>query len=397
MEFPILKRKIDGKRLIYLDNAATTQKPSKVIDAMTLFYINHNSNINRGIHTLSEESTTMYELARNKVAHFINALPEETIFTSGTTESINFVAQTWARNNLEEGDEILLTIMEHHANIVPWQELAKEKKLKLIFVKLTENHELDIEDYKSKLSNKTKLVAFTHVSNVLGTINPVKQLTELAHDVGAKVLIDGAQAIAHMPINVKSLDVDFYVFSGHKMYGPTGVGVLYINKELFDKTPPYKYGGDMIDQVTLEESTYTTSPQKYEAGTPNIAGVIGLGVAVDYLEKNLSVLEQIEHDLTIYAFEELNKITEVTIVGLPKKIKRAGVISFDIKGIHPHDVAELFNQEGIAIRAGMHCAMPLLKELNYPALNRISFASYNTKEDIDEVIKVIKKIIKIFE
>ncbi len=394
MKFPILKRKINGKRLVYLDNSATTQKTEAVIKAITNFYENYNSNIHRSVYTISEEATLAYEETRQKVATFINAHQEEIIFTSGTTQGCNFLAYALTEN-LQEGDEIILSEMEHHSNLLPWQELAKRKKLSVKYVKV-KDYQLDLENLKTLLTKKTKIVSLTHVSNVLGTINPIKRIAKIVHENKSVLVVDAAQSVPHFKVDVQDLDCDFLVFSGHKMLGPTGVGVLYGKKELLKKLNPVFFGGGMVEKVNLKEAEWTDLPLRLEAGTPNVAGVIGLGVAIDTINKiGLDKIYAHEKQLTSYTLNELKKIKGIKIYG-PKQ-ERIGVISFDIKGIHPHDLASLVSQEGVAIRAGTHCTMPLMKTLGVQGLSRVSLYLYNTKEDIDLLIKAIKKAQKVLK
>ncbi|MDZ4243681.1 MAG: SufS family cysteine desulfurase, partial [Candidatus Doudnabacteria bacterium] len=359
--FPILKRKINGRRLVYLDNASTTQKPQNVILAMTDFYEHHNANIHRGIHTLSQEATQMYEGARDKVQKFINAkYREEIIFTSGATEAINLVVWTWGHENIKRGDEILLTEMEHHSNLVPWQILARKKGAKLKFIPLNETWNLKLETLNKLITRRTKMVALTHISNVLGTVNPVEKIIKAAHKKGAMVLIDGAQAGGHISVDVQKLGADFYVLSGHKMYGPTGVGVLYGRKEILENMPPYQSGGHMIRSVDWQNSTWNDLPWKLEAGTANIADVIGLGAAIDFINKvGLRAVKNHELRIMNYVLRELGKISGIEIYGPESGKDRIGVISFNAAGVPPHDLASILDQRGIAIRTGHHCAMPL--------------------------------------
>jgi len=394
-DFPVLSRMINGKQLIYLDNAATTQKPSMVIQSICDCYSNYNANIHRGIHTLSEEATLQYENAHKRVASFINAGFEETIFTTGTTQAINLVAYSLS-DSLREGDEIILSEMEHHSNLVPWQQIAKKKKLKLNFIKIKQDYTLDLNHFKSLLNNKTKIVSVTYVSNVLGTINPIKEITRLTHNYNALVVVDAAQAVPHLKIDVKDLNVDFLAFSGHKILGPTGTGILYGKKELLEKMQPFIYGGDMIKEVTFTDSKWNDLPWKFEAGTPNISGGIGLGVAIEYLKIiGLDNIKNYVEELTDYALDKLMELPDIEIYG--PLTNRNGTISFNLKGIHSHDVATLLNQDGIAIRAGHHCAMPLMQKLNLNGSSRISLYFYNTKEEIDCLIESLNKITKLFE
>lgn len=391
-DFPIFK---NHPKLVYLDNAATTQKPKAVIDAVAKHYERNNANIHRGIYKLSERATEAYEAARAKVAKFIGAEnPEQIIFTKNATEAINLIAHSYAKN-LKAGDEILLTLMEHHSNIVPWQIVAKEKKLKIKFVGITPDGEIDINGLESKLNKKTKLFAVTHASNVLGTINPVKKLTEICHSRGIPVLVDGAQAVPHFSVNVSKIGCDFYAFSGHKMLAPTGIGVLYIEKKHLNILPPFLGGGDMIKSVTEKGAEFLEAPARFEAGTPPIEAAIGLGAAIDYLQTiGMSAVQKHWRELTDCAVKELQKIDGVAIYGPKDTRKRTGVISFNVAGIHPHDLASLLDEQNIAIRAGHHCAMPLHQFLEIPASARISFYIYNTKNDIDMICETLKKIKK---
>lgn len=419
-DFPILKRKVNDKPLIYFDNAATSQKPRQVIEAIVDYYKNHNANVHRGVHQLSEEATKMFEEARKKVANFVNAGDSrQIVFTKNATEAINLVAYAWGRKNIKKGDEILLTQMEHHSNLVPWQILASEVGAKLKFIPINEDGELQISNIKDQnyLNSKTKLIAITHVSNVLGTINPVKQIVESINYQASsiKILIDGAQAVPHIPVSIQSINPDFYVFTGHKMLGPTGVGVLYAKKELLEEMEPFLAGGDMILEVDWDKSSWNYIPWKFEAGTPNVAGAVGLAAAVDYLNNlGMKNVRESEKELVNYALEKLSLTHGVEIYG-PKEIEkrnglpaiarheRAGVISFNIVdnqgqvAIHPHDLASILDTEGIAIRSGHHCAQPLMKALGIPAAARISFYIYNTKEEIDKLVPAIEKAKRIFK
>lgn len=397
-DFPILQRKINDQSLIYMDNAATTQKPKQVIQAISHFYENYNANVYRGVHTLSGEATEFYEDSRQKVANFINARQkEEIIFTRGTTESLNHLAQILAPK-IEAGDEILLTYMEHHSNIIPWQQLAQKKKAKLVYVDITEDGTIDLEDYKSKLNQKTKIVSFTHVSNILGTINPVQKMTEFAHEKDAIVIVDGAQAVPHFKIDVQKLNIDFYVFSGHKMLASTGIGVLYGKKEWLEKLEPAEFGGEMIELVKEEESTWASLPNKFEAGTPNISGAIGLAAAIDYLEAiGMENIHAYEDELFNYLYEKLIEIEGLEIYGLKDTAEHAGVISFNLDDIHPHDLATALDLEGIAIRAGHHCGQLLMRKLNVIATSRISLYFYNTKAEVDQVIQALKNAKEFFD
>lgn len=398
-DFPILNRLIHGKPLVYLDNAATTQKPQVVIDALVDYYSNHNANIHRGIHTLAEEATAMHEEAREKIAKFVGAeSPREIVFVRNSTEAINLVAYSWGRIFLGKGDEIILSESEHHSNIVPWQILAKEKGLKLLFIPLDEEGYLDLQYFKKILTKKVKLISLVHISNVLGTINSVSEIGKMAHEVGSLFLIDGAQSVPRMPINVNDLNCDFLVASGHKMLGPTGIGFLYAKEELLEKMPPFLGGGDMIREVYLDHSLWNDLPWKFEAGTPNIADAIALGTAVDYLTASgMDNIFDYEKKLTDYALSQLSSLSDLSIYG-PKTTKnKTGVISFNIKGIHPHDVAQILDEEGIAIRSGFHCAMPLHQKLELPSTCRASFYIYNTKAEIDKLVEGILKAKEIFK
>ena len=389
-DFPILTQKVNGKPLVYLDNAATSQKPEVVIDAISRYYREYNANIHRGVHTLAERATAGYEGTRERIAKFIGVRnPQEVVFTHGTTEAINLVSYSWGEANLKAGDIVLLTVMEHHSNLVPWQLLAKRKGIKLEFIDVDDEGYLkNAEDMIKKV--KPKLFSFAHVSNVLGTINLVKNLIKVAHDVGARVLVDGAQAVPNLPVNVESLGCDFYVFSGHKMLGPTGTGILYAKEEILKGMPPFFGGGEMIKEVFLREASFKDPPHKFEAGTPNISGVIGLGVAVEYLTKiGMENVRKYEEELASYALGELGKVGELTVYGPKDPADRGGVIAFNVEGIHPHDLATVLDQEGIAIRSGHHCAMPLHERLGIGASARASFSLYNTKEEVDALVGAI--------
>ena len=395
-DFPILHQMINGKPLIYLDNAATSQKPKNVIDAVETYYREYNSNIHRGVHTLSENATETYESSRLKIKNFINAnSTKEIVFVRGATEAINLVAQSLGRDSLNENDEIIITELEHHSNIVPWQLLSQQTGAKLKFIPINNKGELIEEEYKKLLNKKTRIVAVGHISNALGTINPIETIITMAHEYGAKVLIDGAQAAPHTLIDVKKLDCDFYVFSGHKLFGPTGVGVLYGKKDLLEKMPPYQGGGDMIKMVSMKETQYNDLPYKFEAGTPNIAGVIGLGAAIDYVnEIGLENISTYENELLDYANQQASEITGLKFIGTARQ--KASILSFTLDGIHPHDVGTILNSEGIAIRTGHHCAMPVMEYFKIPATSRASFTFYNTHEEIDALIKTIEKCKKVF-
>lgn len=395
-DFPILNRKIRGKALVYVDNAATTQKPKAVIDAMNRFYSQENANVHRGIYFLSEQATLKYENARETVAEFINAEPKEIVFTRGTTESINLVAQTWGRQNIRAGDVILLTEMEHHSNLLPWIQLAKEKGAKLRYLFIDDNGELDLKNLANDL-NGVKIVAISQMSNVLATINPIKQIIKKAHSVGARVLIDGAQGVAHLPTDVKDLDCDFLAFSGHKMCGPTGIGVLYGKFSVLDAMPPYQLGGEMVKAVQKEEAIWNDTPQKFEAGTPNIAGAVGLAAAIEYLQKlGMENVRRYEEELATYAINKFSQLKDVKVYGPENPDKRGSVISFSVKGIHPHDLATILDEHGIAIRSGHHCAMPLHLRLNQSATARASLYFYNTRQEIDQLITAVKSAKELF-
>ena len=396
-DFPILKRSVYDQPLIYLDNAATTQKPQQVIEAITNYYQDYNANVYRGIHTLSGESTEVFDSVRQQVADFIGAKEkEEIVFTSGTTASINDCARGLSFL-IEEGDEILLTAMEHHSNIIPWQQLAKEKGAHLRYAELSSDGEMDLEDFKEKLTSNTKIVAFTHVSNTLGTINPVKKMTQLAHEVGAIVVVDGAQAVSHFQIDVEELDVDFYAFSAHKMYGPTGIGVLYGKRKWLEAFNPANFGGEMIEYVGENESTWAAIPHKFEAGTPNISGVIGLGAAIRYIENiGLKNIEAYEQKLTNYLLAQLEEIEWVQVYGLLASQSRSGVVMFNLEDVHSHDLATALDLDGIAIRAGHHCAQILMRRLGIVASARASLCFYNSKEEIDQFIQSLTRAKEFF-
>ncbi|MEJ5313330.1 MULTISPECIES: cysteine desulfurase [Anaerolinea] len=397
-QFPILHRQVrKGVPLIYLDSAATSQKPLQVIETMQRFYQLMNANIHRGVHTLAEESTAAYEKAREKIASFIGASStKEVIFTRNTTEAINLVAYSWGRKFLQPGDVIILTEMEHHSNLVPWQILSSEKGIRLEFIPVQEDFLLDLDVYRRLLELRPKLVAFTHMSNVLGTINPAKDMIRLAHEAGALTLIDGAQSVPHFAVNVRDLDVDFMAFSGHKMCGPTGIGVLYGKQELLEKMPPFLGGGDMIKKVLLRDFVPNTLPHKFEAGTPAIAEAIGLGAAVDFLQEiGMDWVLAHEQEITAYGLERLSEIPGLKIFG-PDASHKGGVISFTMQGVHPHDVAQILDQDGIAVRAGHHCAMPLHEKFHIPATTRASFYLYSRKEEVDLLVAGLEKILTIF-
>ncbi|RFS13907.1 cysteine desulfurase [Emticicia sp. C21] len=393
-DFPILEEKINGKDLVYFDNAATTQKPLPVLNALSNYYGKYNANIHRGIHHLAEKATSAFEATRRTIQRFLNArYAEEIIFTYGTTDGINLVAQTYGRKFLKEGDEIIISTLEHHSNIVPWQMLCEQNGCILKVIPINDNGELILEEYEKLLSEKTKFVSVVHVSNALGTINPVKYIIEKAHEVGAKVLIDGAQATSHLNIDVQDLDTDFYVFSAHKLYGPTGMGALYGKKEVLEAMPPYRGGGEMIKEVTFEKTTYNELPYKFEAGTPNIADVIAVKTAIEYIEElGKENVAAYENELLAYATEQLSKIEGLKIIGQARE--KVSVISFVIEGIHPQDIGVILDQQGIAIRTGHHCTQPLMKRFGIPGTSRASFAVYNTKEEIDKLVLGIEKVKK---
>jgi len=390
-DFPILESKIRGKDLVYLDNGATAQKPKLVIDAISTYYKDYNSNIHRGVHHLSQVATSAYEDAREKLKGFINApKSEEVIFTEGTTESINMVSSCFGRGSLNTGDEVIISAMEHHSNIVPWQMICEERGAVLKVIPINNKGELLMEEYKNLLTDKTKLVAVTHISNTLGTINPVKEIIELAHANGALVLLDGAQAVPHIKVDVQDLNCDFYAFSGHKMFGPTGVGILYGKSEHLNNMPPYQGGGDMIKEVTFEKTTYNTLPHKFEAGTPNIVGGIALGTAVDYMQEvGIDLIQKREEGLLAYATENILRIKGVKIIG--EAAEKAGVLSFVVDGLHPFDIGTLLDQLGIAVRTGHHCTQPLMHFFEIPGTIRASFAFYNTKEEVDKLISGLER------
>lgn len=397
-DFPIFNQKINDETLVYLDNAATSQIPKFVEEKVRDFNEKERANVHRGVHALGLRATNQYESSRQKVANFIGANnAKEVIFTSGCTDSLNLVAASFGEQNIQAGDEILVSIMEHHSNLLPWQQLAKRKQAKLNFIEINSDGLLDIENLKSKISSKTKIVALTHVSNVLGTINPIKELTDLAHEKGAIVVVDGAQAVGHFPIDVAELNVDFYAFSGHKMFAPTGIGVLYGKKDLLDKMPPYRLGGEMIANVTREGATWAEVPYKFEAGTPNIAGAIGLGAAIDYLQSlDFDLIQKHEQELTSYALEKLKNVSGLTIYGPQKSNGRIGVISFNLKNIHPHDLATALDLNGIEVRAGHHCAQPLMASLDTESTVRASLSIYNNKDDIDKLVSSLHEAKEFF-
>ena len=390
-DFPILDQIVNDERLVYLDNAATSQKPKEVIDAVSNYFLRDNANVHRGVHTLAERATEQFEQTRFKVKNLINAKSErEIVYTKGPTEGLNWVAVSFGTQVVKSGDEIVVSYMEHHSNIVPWQILCEKTGAKLKYVKLTKNGELDFEDAKEKITAKTKIVSIAQASNVMGVVNPIKELAKLAHENGAYMVVDGAQSLPHMKVDVQDLDVDFLAFSGHKMLGPTGIGILFGKMELLERMSPLEYGGEMIDFVELDHSTFKEVPWKFEGGTQNIAGVIGLGAAIDYLQDvGYEEIEKKEHELVEYVLPKLLQIDGLTVYGPKEPDKHTGVISFNLDGIHPHDVATALDMEGVAVRAGHHCAQPLMKYLKIPATVRASFYFYNTKADADQLIEAI--------
>jgi len=391
-DFPILKRKVNNKKLVYFDNAASSQKPIQVIEAMAEYYYNHHANVHRGAHTLSVEATMMYEQARNKVAGFLNAANSESVvFCRNTTEAFNLFAYSWARTYLRPGDEIIIDDAEHHANVVPWHLISKETGIVIKSISLKDDYRLDLQHYKSLLNDKTKLVSIAHMSNVLGTINPIAKIADLAHEFGALMIVDGAQAAPHIKVDVQALGADFYALSGHKMLAPTGVGAFWAKPELLRSMPPFLGGGEMIRKVSISESSYADIPMRFEAGTPNIAEAIGLGAAIDYLN-NVGMENVLEHDqsLTNYALNKLEPLDGISLYG-PVGSDRGGIISFNIDGVHPHDVATALDQEGIAIRAGHHCAQPLMKALAVQSTARASFYIYNTESEVDVFVEALIK------
>jgi cysteine desulfurase/selenocysteine lyase len=396
-DFPILQQTIAGKPLVYLDNAATTQKPQCVLDAITAYYEKDNANIHRGVHTLSERATQAFETTRTKVQRFINAAhAHEIIFVSGTTEAINLVAQSYGRTQLQPGDEIIVSHMEHHSNIVPWQIVCEQTGAHLRVIPINQRGELQLDEFAKLLNEKTRLAAITHISNALGSINPIEDIITQAHAYNIPVLIDGAQAAAHMPIDVQALDCDFYAFSGHKLYGPTGIGVLYGKEALLEKMPPYHGGGEMINQVAFAKTTYNVLPYKFEAGTPHIEGVIGLGASIDYLQSiGLEAINKYEQDLLQYATAKISAIPGIRIFGEAKR--KSAIISFTLDNIHAHDVGTILDHDGIAIRTGHHCAMPVMTYFGVPATARASFALYNTHAEIDALIAGLYAVKKVFQ
>jgi cysteine desulfurase/selenocysteine lyase len=395
-DFPILHQHVHGKPLVYLDNAASAQKPRAVIDAVARFDATDYANIHRGVHALSQRATAAFEAARETVRGFVNAADaKEIIFTRGTTESINLVAHSYGRSALHLGDEIVVSTMEHHSNIVPWQMVCRERGAVLRVIPMSDAGELDLDAYARLLGPRTRLVALVHVSNALGTINPVAEMIELAHARGIPVLLDGAQAVPHLAVDVRALDCDLYAFSSHKLYGPSGVGVLYGKAALLDAMPPYQGGGEMISAVTFEKTFYKGLPGKFEAGTPNITGVVGLGAAIDYVNRvGLAAIGAWEHELLAYATEQLAALPQVRIIGTARA--KAAVVSFVIEGIHPHDIGTILDREGIAVRTGHHCAQPVMQRLRVPATTRASFACYNTKAEVDALVAGLRKVIEVF-
>ena len=396
-DFPILNQIVNDEPLVYLDNAATTQKPRQVLRAITDYYENDNANVHRGVHTLAERATAAYEAARERARSFIHAAStKEVLFTRGTTTGLNWVAR-YAESVLQPGDEVLISVMEHHSNIIPWQEACKETGARLIYAYLKDGM-LDLADFQSKLTEKTRFVALAHVSNVLGVVNPIKEIAELVHQTNALLVVDGAQSVPHMKIDVQDLDVDFFAFSGHKMLGPTGIGVLYGKEELLEQMSPVEFGGEMIDFVYEQDATWKELPWKFEAGTPNIAGAIGLAAAIDYLDKiGMETVHQYEQELIAYVFPKLQAVKGLTIYGSENVDQRSGVISFNLAGLHPHDVATALDYEGVAVRAGHHCAQPLLSYLGVAATVRASFYLYNTKADCDKLVEALQKTKEFFD
>ena len=396
-DFSILDQIVNDEPLVYLDNAATTQKPTQVLEAIAAYYAKDNANVHRGVHTLAERATAAYEAARERVRSFIHAAStKEVLFTRGTTTGLNWVAR-YAESVLQPGDEVLISVMEHHSNTIPWQEACKKTGARLIYAYLKDGM-LDLADFRSKLTEKTRFVALAHVSNVLGVVNPIKEIAELVHQTNALLVVDGAQSVPHMKIDVQDLDVDFFAFSGHKMLGPTGIGVLYGKEELLERMSPVEFGGEMIDFVYEQEATWKELPWKFEAGTPNIAGAIGLAVAIDYLDKiGMETVHQYEQELIAYVFPKLQAVEGLTIYGSEDLTQRSGVISFNLAGLHPHDVATALDYEGVAVRAGHHCAQPLLSYLGVAATVRASFYLYNTKADCDKLVEALQKTKEFFD
>ena len=395
-DFPILKQQVHGKPLVYLDNAATSQKPQVVLDTLDHYYTTENANVHRGVHFLSQQATQDYEAARGKIRELLNASDDrEIIFVRGTTEGINLVAQSYGRQNVGEGDEIIISAMEHHSNIVPWQILCQERGAHLRVIPMNDDGELLMDEYERLLGPRTKLVSVVHLSNSLGTINPIEQIIAMAHSRGVPVMVDGAQSTPHMPIDVRKMDCDFFAFSGHKLYGPTGIGALYGKADLLESMPPYQSGGDMIKSVTFEKTTYNSLPYKFEAGTPNIGGAIGLGAAIDYItDIGMDRMSAYEHDLLKYGTERLSTISGLRLIGTARE--KADILSFVLGDIHPHDIGTILDNEGIAIRTGHHCTQPVMDRFSIPATARASLAFYNTREDIDALVKGIDKVIEVF-
>jgi len=395
-DFPILKKKVHDKNLVYLDNAATTQKPTYVIDRVNKYYTTMNANIHRGVHALSQEATEAFEGARIQIKQFINSIGKnQIIFTRGTTESINLVASSYGRVNIKEGDEIIISHMEHHSNIVPWQMLCNEKNAKLRIIPINDNGELIYEEFEKLVNERTKFISIVYVSNSLGTVNDVKRIINYAHQFNIPVLVDAAQAVNHIKVDVQDLDCDFLAFSGHKIYGPTGIGALYGKVELLEAMPPYQGGGDMISKVTFEETTYNELPHKFEAGTPDIAGAIGLGAAIEYVSKlGIENIRDHETSLLEYATKQIEEVPGLRIIGSAKE--KTSVLSFVLENIHPHDIGTFLDFEGVAIRTGHHCTQPVMQRFKIPATSRASFAMYNTKEEVDVLVNGLKKIIEVF-
>ena len=395
-DFPVLQQEVNGKPLVYLDNAATSQKPQSVIDALVSYYTTENANVHRGVHTLSQRATDDYEAARSKVRRFINAAEDhELIYVRGATEGINLVAQTFGRANVGPGDEVIISAMEHHSNIVPWQVLCKEKDAHLKVIPINDAGELLVDQYEQLLSPRTKLVSIVHQSNALGTINPLPTIIQMAHSRGVPVLVDGAQSVPHMTIDVQEMGCDFFVFSGHKLFGPTGIGVLYGRSELLEAMPPYQTGGEMIRSVTFEETLYNVLPHKFEAGTPNIAGSIGLGAAIDYIHTlGMDRINAYEKELLDYGSDALSRIEGLKIIGTAKN--KGGILSFTLGDIHPHDIGTILDSQGIAIRTGHHCAQPVMDRFGIPATARASLAFYNTKAEIDSLVEGIDRVLEVF-
>ena len=396
-DFPALRQMVHGRRLVYLDNAATTHKPNQVIEALDRYYRHDNANVHRGVHVLSERATAAYETAREKVRKLLNApAAQDLVFVRGATEAINLVAQSWGRSNLRVDDEIVISEIEHHSNIIPWQILCRQTGARLRVIPVEDNGVLSFRQYAELLNERTRLVALAHCSNALGTVNPVRLMTVLAHEVGALVLVDGAQAVAHLPVDVCDLDCDFYVFSGHKIYGPTGIGVLYGKTALLQQMPPYQGGGEMVRQVSFEYSEYRDPPYRFEAGTPDIAGAIGLGAAIDYIAAvGIDAIGRYEQDLLAYATATMAGMAGLRIIGTAPE--KSGIVSFVLEGVHPHDVGTILDSQGIAVRVGHHCAMPVMRRYGVPATVRASFSLYNTREEIDALVAGIHRVKEVFE